>query len=68
MPKVPRGVSHNQMVRFLKKRGWKIRPGGKHTILAKDGEHVSVPRHDNLPTGTVKGILDAAGIADWSDL
>ncbi len=36
MPKAPRDVSHDALVRFLKKRGWADAPTGtKHTAYVK---------------------------------
>lgn len=63
MPKVPRDVSHDSLVRLLGRHGWRVaREGGRHTILARAGEHLSVPRHSVLKTGTVAKILKQAGI------
>lgn len=63
MPKVPRDVSHDALVRFLLRNGWKLaREGARHTVLAREGNHVSVPRHASLKTGTVRAILREAGV------
>ena len=63
MPKLPRNVSHDRMVRFLQKRGWSIRPGKRHTVAFKDDVQVAVPRHTSLKIGTVRAILRVAGIS-----
>lgn len=68
MPRLPRDVSHDRLVRFLRRRGWTIIGGTRHTALAKGDGHVAVPRHGTLATGTVRAILREAGIEDWDDL
>ena len=63
VPKVPRGRSHADVVRFLKKRGWTIaREGGSHTILRKGDDWTSIPRHNVIKTGTLRQILRQTGI------
>ena len=64
MPKLPRDVSHDRMVRFLRGLGWAVlREGSRHTILARGAAEVAVPRHTALKTGTVAAILRQAGVA-----
>jgi predicted RNA binding protein YcfA (HicA-like mRNA interferase family) len=63
MPKLPRSVSHDRLVRFLHHHGWRVvREGARHSVLGKDGLHISVPRHAELRTGTVAAILRQAEI------
>lgn len=63
MPKVPRDVSPQRMLRFLQKRGWRVsREGGRHTVLSKDSTQVAIPRHGPLKTGTVAAILKQCDI------
>ncbi len=63
MPKLARDVSHDRLVRFLRRHGWPIvREGAKHTIVERAGQQVSVPRHDQIKTGTVAGILKQCGL------
>ena len=63
MPKLPRDVSHDRMVRFLRKRGWTLlREGARHTILRRGLVDLAVPRHTLLKTGTVAAILAQAEV------
>lgn len=50
------------MVKFLQRHGWVAREGGRHTVMAKDGVLITVPRHTTLKTGTVNGIIKEAGL------
>jgi predicted RNA binding protein YcfA (HicA-like mRNA interferase family) len=68
MPKLPRDVSHDRLVRFLRKRGWAVVGGSRHTVLERGGIQLTVPRHGKLKTGTVAVILKQAGVADWHAL
>lgn len=69
MPKLPRDVSHDRLLRFLARHGWPIaRAGARHTVVGRGGAHVAVPRHHRLKTGTVAAILKECGIEDWSKL
>lgn len=64
MPKLPRDVSHADLVRLLKRFGWSVaREGARHTILSRAGAHVSIPRHSLIKTGTLSKILKQAGIS-----
>jgi predicted RNA binding protein YcfA (HicA-like mRNA interferase family) len=64
MAKLPRDLSHRDLVRLLVRDGWSMaREGGRHTILSKGDREVAVPRHDVLKTGTVAAILREAGIS-----
>jgi predicted RNA binding protein YcfA (HicA-like mRNA interferase family) len=63
MPKTPRDLSHDRLVRFLQRNGWVVaREGGRHTIMTKGPRELSVPRHSVLKTGTVSAVLKQAGI------
>ena len=69
MPKVPRDVSHDRMVRFLVRHGWAVaREGGRHTVVGRGSMHVAVPRHSVLKTGTVAAILKQTGPWTGRDL
>jgi len=70
MPKVPRDVSNRRVVKFLKKRGWAIHEGKSHTLATKGTITVSIPRHDVIALGTLRSILDEAGITEqeWVEL
>jgi predicted RNA binding protein YcfA (HicA-like mRNA interferase family) len=72
-PKLPRDVLPQDLIRFLKKRGWVIdREGGRHTIMSRGpaDTEISIPRHGPLKTGTLSAILKQAGVseAEWSEL
>jgi predicted RNA binding protein YcfA (HicA-like mRNA interferase family) len=59
--KLPRGVSSDRLIRVLEQFGYKvIRQKGSHVRLRHDGpptHAITVPRHDQLKTGTLHGIL-----------
>ena len=57
MPKVPRDVSHDALVRFLERRGWTRHEGARHTAMRTGDKMTTVPRHSKLKTGTPKAIL-----------
>jgi predicted RNA binding protein YcfA (HicA-like mRNA interferase family) len=68
MPKLPRDVSYERLRRFLLRHGWTLaREGARHAVFAREGEHVSVPRHGSLKTGTLAAILRQAGLMDRAD-
>lgn len=68
MPKLPRDVSHDRMLRFLHRHGWRLaRQGARHTLVERDGVHVAVPRHSFLKTGTVGAILRETGLGGAAD-
>ena len=46
------------MVKLYEKDGWRFaRQKGSHVIMEKCGEHVSIPMHKELATGTEHGLL-----------
>jgi len=57
-------VQRTELIRRLRKDGWTIRPGGKHSMA----EHPSKPGKIPIPNGsqindyTARGILKAAGL------
>lgn len=59
--KLPRGVSGERLIRTLQTLGYHIlRQKGSHVRLRHDGpppHSISVPRHDSLKVGTLRGIL-----------
>lgn len=57
MPKLPRDLSHDDLVRALRRDGWIVEREGGHTILSKGDTTVAVARHARLKTGTVAAIL-----------
>lgn len=61
--KLPRDVSGVEAVRALKRFGFvQMRQTGSHLILRKDNRTVVVPQHKPLKPGTLKGIIEQAGL------
>jgi len=57
-------VQRSELIRKLKKDGWKIEPGGKHgmaTHPTKPGK-IPVPNGSKIDEYTARGILKAAGV------
>jgi predicted RNA binding protein YcfA (HicA-like mRNA interferase family) len=66
MPKLPQ-VSGKEAIRAMEKLGFlRVRQKGSHVILRKETESGAigcvVPLHDELATGTLKGILKQAQV------
>lgn len=65
MPKLPRDLSGDDLVKALRKYGYEVsRQRGSHMLLTTTlgGEHhVAVPRHKPLKIGTLSKILDMVG-------
>lgn len=62
MTKLPQ-VSHERVVRALKRTGFYILREGKHISMTDDKHLVIIPRHHTIKPGTLKQILDAAEIS-----
>lgn len=61
--KLPRNVSGDQAVRALRRLGFiEIRQTGSHRILRKDKRTVVVPQHRPIKPGTLKGLIEQAGL------
>ena len=61
--KIPRDVNGAEAVRALKRFGFvQLRQTGSHLILRKDSRTVVVPQHKPLKPGTLKGIIQQAGL------
>jgi predicted RNA binding protein YcfA (HicA-like mRNA interferase family) len=61
--KISRDVSGVEAVRALKHLGFiQLRQTGSHLILRKDNRTVVVPQHKPLKPGTLKGIVEQAGL------
>lgn len=56
-------VSHERIVRALKRVGFYVLREGKHISMTDDKRLVIIPRHHTIKPGTLKQILDAAGIS-----
>jgi predicted RNA binding protein YcfA (HicA-like mRNA interferase family) len=59
-------MTKKEIEKLLKQAGFKKRVGGKHDIWIKNGfPPIPVPRHKgDIPIGTAKNILKAAGLED----
>lgn len=57
-------MTKRELEKLLKKAGFKKRAGGKHDIwIKKEFPPIPVPRHaGDIPIGTAKSILKAAGL------
>lgn len=67
MPKLPR-ISGEEAIRALERLGFtRIRQRGSHVVLKKATPNGDlgcvVPLHDELATGTLRGILKQAGVS-----
>ena len=61
--KLPRDVSGVEAARTLKRLGFtSLRQTGSHLILRKDNRTVVVPQHKPLKPGTLKGVIEQAGL------
>lgn len=61
--KLPRDVSGDQAVRVLRRHGFvELRQTGSHRILRKGARTVVVPQHRPIKPGTLKGLLEQAGL------
>lgn len=61
--KIPRDVNGAEAVRALKRLGFvPLRQTGSHLILRNDGRTVVVPQHKPLKPGTLKGVIEQAGL------
>jgi len=58
-------ISGKDAVKAFEKAGWTfVRQRGSHAMLTKPGSKntLSVPQHSELARGTLKALLDAAGL------
>jgi predicted RNA binding protein YcfA (HicA-like mRNA interferase family) len=62
MTKLPQ-VSHERIVRALKRAGFYVLREGKHISMTDDKHIVIVPRQHTIKPGTLKQILEAAEIS-----
>jgi predicted RNA binding protein YcfA (HicA-like mRNA interferase family) len=61
--KIPRDVNGVEAVRALKHLGFvSLRQTGSHLIMRKDSLTVVVPQHKPLKPGTLKGVIEQAGL------
>jgi len=67
MSKLPRGIRREKVIKAFKRAGWKVRPtkkGKRHTVMVKEGEQaiLSIPRHNIIKPGTLRKLLETAGL------
>jgi predicted RNA binding protein YcfA (HicA-like mRNA interferase family) len=61
--KLPRDVSGVEATRVLKRFGFvQVRQSGSHLILRRESRTVVVPQHKPLKPGTLKGVIEQAGL------
>ena len=61
--KIPRDVNGSEAVRALRRAGFEtVRQTGSHLIMRKDGRTVVVPQHKPIKPGTLKGVIEQAGL------
>ena len=61
--RIPRDVTGDQAVRALRRLGFQdIRQTGSHRILRQGNITVVVPMHRPIKPGTLKGLVEQAGI------
>ena len=66
--KFPRDLSGADVVRALERVGFTVlRQSGSHMRLGKNDVRVTVPNHKTIAPGTLKSILNQAGL-DLQDL
>lgn len=64
MSKLPRDLKPKKVIRALEKAGFVIdHVAGSHYILLRDHLRTSVPFHKTVKTGTLKAILNQAGLS-----
>jgi predicted RNA binding protein YcfA (HicA-like mRNA interferase family) len=62
MPKLPR-ISGLETIRALERLGFqRVRQRGSHVVLPKGDIGCVVPAHDELMIGTLRSILQMAGV------
>jgi len=61
--KLPRDLSGGDVVKALRRLGFEFsRQTGSHSILRKGSRTVVVPQHKPVKPGTLKGVIEQAGI------
>ena len=56
-------VSHERMVRALQRTGFRVLRQGKHISMTDGRNIIIIPRQYVIKPGTLRHILDAAGIS-----
>lgn len=61
--KLPRDVNGAEAQRALRRLGFDpIRQTGSHLIMRKEGRTVVVPQHKPIKPGTLKALIEQAGL------
>ena len=61
--KIPRAVNGPEAVRALRRAGFEtVRQTGSHLIMRKASRTVVVPQHKPIKPGTLKGLIEQAGM------
>lgn len=61
--KLPRDVNGSEAVRALRRCGYEVlRQTGSHIILRQESRTVVVPQHKPIKPGTLKGLIEQAGL------
>lgn len=61
--KIPRDVNGAEAVRALRRAGFEtLRQTGSHLIMRKESRTVVVPQHKPIKPGTLKGLIEQAGL------
>lgn len=61
--KLPRDVNGTDAVRALRRLGFvQVRQTGSYLIMRKEGRTVVVPQHKPIKPGTLKGLIEQAGL------
>jgi predicted RNA binding protein YcfA (HicA-like mRNA interferase family) len=62
--RIPRDVNGPEAVRALRRLGFEsVRQTGSHHIMKRGGKTVVVPQHKPIKPGTLRGMLDQAGVS-----
>lgn len=61
--KVPRDVNGEEAAKALRRLGFvELRQTGSHRIMRKETRTVVVPMHRPIKPGTLKGLIEQAGV------
>jgi len=62
--KTPRDIHGSAAVKALRRLGFEsLRQTGSHHVMRKEGRTVVVPMHKPIKPGTLRGLLDQAGLS-----
>ncbi len=62
--KIPRDVTGTEAVKALRRLGFEsLRQTGSHHIMRRAEKTVVVPQHKPVKPGTLRGLLDQAGVS-----